>query len=275
MVVWFLDSLFAPRELVFDGKVTPLAGVRLVPLELQRTHFDAAVESFVSTTGVSAMVPAGRSRAAVALEFYAKAASPDAALDATREAAEKLILTLGFRQFGRPDLLGVMVQELATGATYYDWAPDRTHRTIHLPFVREEVEVIFQLDRIHSTPQGPTLARLYAEACGEQDPTLAVVRFWTLLEVIGEQLRGDRKAKARAVLDRAGGPVPKIDGRSLDEVAYDIRNTSMYQGRSPDLRLAAEVREALKDRLYHLLFAIGWAPLPRPARQSQASHPDA
>ena len=264
VVVWLLGDCFLPRELHFQTK-GPDADVVVFPFEGLDSAVDGLVADALRRCGILGTYRTGRKRQLAAIVFRLLAVGWEAAASATQPNAEQLMTTLAFRQEGLGRVLGSLVLDPSSGQIMTRLASDSHSQITWLPFQPEEQEVVFQWSRIHSTPQGPTLARFFSEACQELNPTVSVVRLWALLEALGEQLPGTKLDHVRRVLTYAQQSDMDIDGLPLTQRAWDIRNGFMHHGRLAATDLATRVRSELKNRLLLVLFQVDWQPLPRNA----------
>jgi hypothetical protein len=227
VVVWLLGDCFLPRELRFRTKA-PDADVVVFPFEGLDSAVDGLVADALRRCGVLGTYRTGRKRQLAAVIFRLSAMDWESAASVAQPSAEQLITTLAFRQEGLGRVLGSLVLDPSSGQVMTRLAPDSHSQITWLPFQPEEQEVVFQWSRIHSTPQGPTLAKFFSEACQEANSTASVVRLWALLEALGEQLPGSKLDHVRRVLAYARQPDPDIDGLPLTQRAWDIRNGFMH-----------------------------------------------
>jgi hypothetical protein len=264
VVAWFLVDCYLPRQLRFRA-TAPGAEVTILPIELPDPTFGMLVEEFLRRRNMPTAGVTGSSRYAAVLIFEIMGSDWEEAFLRTEAVAQRLMTTLAYRQRGLGRVIGHTVLDPMTGTIMQKPITEDFSRVMWLPFSPEEEEVLFQLGRIHSTSQGPVLARLYGEACREPNPTVAVVRFWALLESLGEQLGGSKFDHALRVLKYARQPDPPVAGKTLTRTAYDIRNGFMHQGQYAQTDLAKQVRDELQRLLEVLLFQVGWQPLSRTA----------
>jgi hypothetical protein len=241
------------------------AEVVVFPFETPDLAVDSLVGEALRRCGIASTYSTRRIRQLAAIVIRLEAATWEAAAAETQAAANQLMTTLAFRQEGIGRVVGTLVVDASSGQVRQALRPDAHSQITWLPFQPEEQEVVFQLARIHSTPQGPMLARFFAEACQETDPTVSVVRLWALLEALGEQLPGSKLDKVRRVLAHTRQTDADIDGVLLTQRAYKIRSDFMHHGRVAPSEVAARVRDELKHRLYVILFQVNWQPLPRNA----------
>ena len=272
VVVWLLAECFLPRELRFRAEGLT-QDVLVFPFETDDTGIDALVVAALRRAGLVGTYHTGRKRQLAAIVCQLSASGWESATARTETVAQQLITTLAFRQEGLGRLIGSVVIDPQTRQTMQRINHDAASQVTWLPFQPEDQEVVFQWSRIHSTPQGPTLARFYAEACQEANPTVAVARFWALLESLGEQLPGNKLDHGRRVLEYCRQTDPDLDGVALTTRAYAIRNDFMHSGRLAPEDMAWRVREELKHRLMLVFFQIDWKPLPRDAPRVRPSDP--
>lgn len=264
LVVWFLGDCYVPRELIFDGTVTPLTGIRVTPLEVEDSSFPQAVDAFVRQAGTfRAEFRVDVTRSVVAVAIVVDAPSPNEAAEQTVEPYRKVALTLGVRQYGAGRPLGWIAWNTRTHEVTYRSFTVRPRQVMHLPFVDERVEVIHQLNRIHESSQGPAFAQLYIEACTEANQFAAVARFWSILEALGDKLRRNKEQRVREVLRRGRQGDPTVNGVGVVKAAYDIRNSFLHEGRTTDPQNASDVADVLREATWFVLFHAGFQPYPR------------